>query len=82
MQGETSLEQALARMKQATRNYAKRQLTWFRQEAGATWIDLSRVPEQAAADLIVKGYRSKVGRSKGKSEVGSRMSDKKGGTVQ
>lgn len=30
--GETTLEQALDALKQATRNYAKRQLTWFRNQ--------------------------------------------------
>ena len=30
--GETSLERALAEAKQATRNYAKRQMTWFRNQ--------------------------------------------------
>jgi tRNA dimethylallyltransferase len=30
--GETTLADAAAAMKQATRNYAKRQLTWFRNQ--------------------------------------------------
>jgi tRNA dimethylallyltransferase len=30
--GEASLEEALEEAKQATRNYAKRQLTWFRNQ--------------------------------------------------
>ncbi|MBL0947563.1 tRNA (adenosine(37)-N6)-dimethylallyltransferase MiaA [Brevundimonas sp.] len=32
LRGETSREEALAQMRQATRNYAKRQLTWFRNQ--------------------------------------------------
>jgi tRNA dimethylallyltransferase len=28
-------------MQQATRNYAKRQLTWFRKDERLTWIDAS-----------------------------------------
>jgi tRNA dimethylallyltransferase len=31
--GETTLEQAVEATRQATRNYAKRQLTWFRNQA-------------------------------------------------
>jgi len=30
--GETSLKQAMEQTRQATRNYAKRQLTWFRNQ--------------------------------------------------
>jgi tRNA dimethylallyltransferase len=32
--GETTLADATVAMKQATRNYAKRQLTWFRNQCG------------------------------------------------
>lgn len=44
--GELSLEEAAARARQATRNYAKRQLTWFRNQASA-W---PRVAAAEAAD--------------------------------
>jgi tRNA dimethylallyltransferase len=36
--GRLAEAEALASMQRATRNYAKRQLTWFRQEPGAEWI--------------------------------------------
>lgn len=36
--GEISLEEALAALQQNTRNYAKRQLTWFRREPDVIWI--------------------------------------------
>ena len=32
LRGEISLEDARAQLQQATRNYAKRQLTWFRNQ--------------------------------------------------
>jgi tRNA dimethylallyltransferase len=35
---EISLEQARGAIQQATRRYAKRQLTWFRREAGVHWF--------------------------------------------
>lgn len=35
---EISLEQARGAIQQATRRYAKRQLTWFRKEAGVQWF--------------------------------------------
>jgi tRNA dimethylallyltransferase len=36
--GERTLESAVERSKQDVRNYAKRQLTWFRKEADAIWL--------------------------------------------
>jgi tRNA dimethylallyltransferase len=39
LRGERTLESAIEQSKQDVRNYAKRQLTWFRREADATWLD-------------------------------------------
>jgi len=39
LRGEMAIEQARAAIQQATRRYAKRQLTWFRREAGVHWFD-------------------------------------------
>jgi len=38
LRGELTYEEAVAAAQQATRRYAKRQLTWFRKEAGAHWL--------------------------------------------
>jgi tRNA dimethylallyltransferase len=38
LRGELSLEQAIAEAQQGHRNYAKRQMTWFRREPGVHWI--------------------------------------------
>jgi tRNA dimethylallyltransferase len=38
LRGEMKLEEARAAIQQATRRYAKRQMTWFRQEAGVHWL--------------------------------------------
>ncbi|MCL2873330.1 MAG: tRNA (adenosine(37)-N6)-dimethylallyltransferase MiaA [Defluviitaleaceae bacterium] len=37
--GEVSLEDAASKLKQNTRHYAKRQLTWFRNQTEAIWFD-------------------------------------------
>ena len=37
-EGTSSLDECTARLKQATRNYAKRQLTWFRRQNDAVWL--------------------------------------------
>lgn len=39
LSGERSFESAIERSKQDVRNYAKRQLTWFRREPAAVWLD-------------------------------------------
>lgn len=39
LRGERSLESAIEKSKQDVRNYAKRQLTWFRREADAVWLN-------------------------------------------
>lgn len=38
LRGEMKLDEALAAIQQATRRYAKRQMTWFRREAGVRWL--------------------------------------------
>ncbi len=38
LDGEETLENAVERIKQASRNYAKRQLTWFRRNKAIKWI--------------------------------------------
>jgi len=38
LQGSISLPRAVASTKQATRQYAKRQMTWFRKEPGVCWF--------------------------------------------
>lgn len=39
LDGESTLEEAVAQIKQNTRHFAKRQLTWFRREKNVIWID-------------------------------------------
>ena len=53
LRGELSLSQAIAAAQQGHRNYAKRQMTWFRREPNVTWLegfgDDAAMVEQAAA---------------------------------
>ncbi|MCA1624412.1 MAG: tRNA (adenosine(37)-N6)-dimethylallyltransferase MiaA [Acidobacteria bacterium] len=39
LRGERTLESAIEQTKQDVRNYAKRQLTWFRREADVIWLE-------------------------------------------
>jgi tRNA dimethylallyltransferase len=43
LSGDLSLEDTVRLIKQRSRNYAKRQFTWFRKEEGIKWIDITGV---------------------------------------
>ena len=42
LEGEISLYDAIDKIKQNTRHFAKRQITWFKREKEAIWIDVDR----------------------------------------
>ena len=54
LRGECSLRQAVEQIKQSSRRYAKRQLTWFRRNQQIHWIymDEEQDPEKKALRLI------------------------------
>lgn len=54
LDGQVSLEHAIEKIKQHTRNYAKRQLTWWRRDEEIKWIrvDQSTNPLSEALDII------------------------------
>jgi tRNA dimethylallyltransferase len=55
LRGELSLEQAITAAQQGHRNYAKRQMTWFRREPDVHWISgfgSDPVVQKAVQDLI------------------------------
>jgi tRNA dimethylallyltransferase len=37
--GKCSLDEAVDKIKQHTRNYAKRQITWFKKDKGFVWLN-------------------------------------------
>ena len=43
--GNCDLETAVEKVKQGSRNYAKRQLTWFRKPSWVNWISLQELLE-------------------------------------
>jgi len=45
--GEVSLKEAIELIKKRTRNYAKRQMTWFRKEPDINWVDVTGIMEAA-----------------------------------
>lgn len=53
LRGECSTAQAVAQIQQASRNYAKRQLTWFRRNEAIHWLYVDETPDLPAAALRI-----------------------------
>lgn len=54
LDGKISFDEAVYMIKKGSRNYAKRQLTWFRKDTGAVWIDKDEYSkDDDIADFIV-----------------------------
>lgn len=59
--GELSLEQAITAAQQGHRNYAKRQMTWFRREPDVHWLRGFGSDQQVKQDalFLIQQYRNK-----------------------
>lgn len=57
LDGRSSLEETKSLIKQNTRRYAKRQLTWFRKDARLRWLDNGTRTQQEAAEYISQVLR-------------------------
>lgn len=64
LEGETTLEEAIRQIKQGTRHFAKRQITWFKREREVLWVnkqDFSDNPDQLLLRLLdeleIRGIR-------------------------
>lgn len=59
LRGERTLESAIEKTKQDVRNYAKRQLSWFRREAEAIWLEGfgNEAKTQAGLRKLLKNQR-------------------------
>lgn len=54
--GIITLEEAIERLKQNSRNYAKRQLTWFRNKLDVTWFDMTDNSERAKKIVEISNF--------------------------
>jgi tRNA dimethylallyltransferase len=54
--GEWTLEQAIETTARRTRQYAKRQLTWFRRDPRITWLDAGDRPAEELVDNAVQAF--------------------------
>ena len=61
LQNEYSLEEAVKKIKQNSRNYAKRQMTWFRRYDNIKWFDLTDVVDfEQSAQKVTEYIQSKL----------------------
>lgn len=63
LNGDIPFEQAVESIKIATRNYAKRQLTWFRADPKIKWIDVDELSAGQAVEIIVNEIKEKYDQS-------------------
>jgi len=56
LEGRTSLDESIARIKTRTRRFAKRQITWFRSDPQISWLDVTG--KDAASEMmeLVSGF--------------------------
>ena len=52
---EISLEESISQIKQHSRNYAKRQMTWFRKENGLIWINPQSFTNESELETLISG---------------------------
>jgi len=57
-QTDADWEVFLHTFKKASRNYAKRQFTWFRKEPLFRWLDLSKFNPERACEIIISDFES------------------------
>jgi tRNA dimethylallyltransferase len=63
LRGEITREEAINLMKQHTRNFAKRQLTWFRKESRIRWFDCGSEDEFCETSKELASWLAGVARN-------------------
>jgi len=61
LEGNMSYDDAMEKIKKLSRNYAKRQLTWFRRDNRINWIDVEEYgSKDAIVDYLASDIRSRI----------------------
>lgn len=61
LRGEATLSEAVAEVKLRSRQYAKRQLTWFRRDSETKWIIWNKIPDLSMARQNAAAYMEESG---------------------
>jgi tRNA dimethylallyltransferase len=57
LDGKISLDEAIDMIKQGSRNYAKRQLTWFRRDPRCIFLDKDKMSDEEALEKVINDIR-------------------------
>ena len=57
LEGRLNKQEMIDKIKQETRRYAKRQLTWFRKNKQTIWLDASNHTQEENVELILEGIK-------------------------
>lgn len=63
LQGEISLDEAVSEIKKHTRHYAKRQMTWFRNQHDVQWFQVEQYDTSATLVDSIEAYLFEQGRA-------------------
>ncbi len=58
LDGQCSMDEAFSQIKQATRRYAKRQMTWFRRDGRIQWLDVTNASAEDIVEQAVRALKS------------------------
>ena len=58
LNNEITLDEAIDLIKQNSRNYAKRQFTWFKNDHEYIWYDLDKITEDEIFKDILEKFKS------------------------
>jgi tRNA dimethylallyltransferase len=58
LEGKISLDEAIDMIKQGSRNYAKRQLTWFRRDARCVFLDKDVMSDDEILDKVINDIKN------------------------
>ena len=61
LRGEETMDQAVDQVKLRSRQYAKRQLTWFRRTPGLRWVVWEKTPDLSEGRQKVTAYMEEFG---------------------
>jgi len=56
--GSTNKQEAINMIKQGSRRFAKRQITWFKNQASGTWLDVAAYSDSAAIARVIMNYKA------------------------
>ncbi|MEL7623505.1 MAG: tRNA (adenosine(37)-N6)-dimethylallyltransferase MiaA [Clostridiales bacterium] len=76
LEGTYTLEEAIEAIKQESRRYAKRQLTWFRRNPHIFWLDGKKMQEERSAEILAAFLQEREGVSESTEEGSGWGSDK------